>query len=366
MTRAKPAPIGLYALGGLAVAIVLLLVRTGTSGKRSVRAREPESRSEALRSFAPILSSTEALRNPPRVLLGAYDGEFPKSFAGLERLEAALDVRFPVISVYTAWGDRADQQFPARVVGTIARMGSVPMITWEPWVVDFDATRHPGLPGRSEREYASLAAIARGDYDFYIIPWAEAAAATHRPLLLRFAHGMNDPSRYPWGPQNGNRPADFIGAWRRVHRLFREAHAENVLWVWSPHASMPWFEYYYPGPEYVDWVAFAALNYGDVAPWSRWWNFRQILDQPYPALAKLGKPLMIAEFGTLRSGGDAMAWYRDAVDELERNYGRVRGLVLFNQSNDTTMSPSPLNWSVLQDRRLKSFLAEALGRKFRP
>jgi hypothetical protein len=40
---------------------------------------------------------------------------------------------------------------------------------------------------------ASLAAIARGDYDFYIVTWAKAAAEYRKPLFLRFAHEMNDP-----------------------------------------------------------------------------------------------------------------------------------------------------------------------------
>lgn len=365
MTRTTPAPLGFLAVGGALVALVLLVVRTAALRKDAGEIPDPKDRSEVLRPLAPILGSIEALRNPPRLMLGAYDGGLPKTFDGLSRLEAALDVRFSLISVYTAWGDRAEQRFPARLVGTIDRMGSVPMITWEPWVVDFDAARHAALPARGEREYACLAAIARGDYDFYVAAWAEAAAAWRKPLLLRFAHGMNDPSRYPWGPQNGNRPEDFVAAWKHVHRLFREAHADNVLWVWSPHASMPWFEYYYPGTDEVDWVALAVMNYGNIAPWSRWWTFGQILEKPYPALVKLGKPLMIAELGTLRSGGDAVEWYRDAFDELDRSYGRVRSLVLFNQESDTTMSASPLNWSVLQDARLKGLVGKSLGREFR-
>jgi hypothetical protein len=74
------------------------------------------------------------------------------------------------------------------MVETISEMGSVPVITWEPWVVDFDRNVRSNLPPLAEREYASLRAIARGDYDFYIVPWARAAAAYGKPLFLRFAH----------------------------------------------------------------------------------------------------------------------------------------------------------------------------------
>lgn len=321
------------------------------------------SRSQYLEPFRPILRSAEALRNPSRRLFGAYDGDFPQSFAGLTKLEEGVRYRFPIISFYAAWGDKPEQQFPVRMLSTIDRMGSVAMITWEPWVVDFDPELRRNLPPRAQREYAALASIARGDYDFYLVPWATAAAKFGRPILLRFAHEMNDPYRYPWGPQNGNRPEDFIAAWKHVHLIFQKMNATNVVWVWSPHISMPWFEYYYPGPEWVDWVGMGVLNYGGVASWSRWWSFHQILEKAYPALLKLEKPLMLCELGTLNNGGDVLEWYRQAFYHVDHTYGRLRAIVLFNQSHDTTMSAYPLNWSILQSPRVTAFVAGELERR---
>ncbi|HUP50611.1 MAG TPA: glycosyl hydrolase [Thermoanaerobaculia bacterium] len=320
------------------------------------------SRREYLAPMQGMLASTEALKNPSRMLFGAYDGGFPSDTSGFVGLETALRYRFPVVSFYTAWGDRPDQQFPLRMVETIDRLGSVPMITWEPWVTDFDPRLRPNLPPSPEREYASLAAIAKGEYDFYISPWAEAAARFEKPIFLRFAHEMNDPYRYPWGPQNGNRPDDFIGAWRRVHDIFQKRGATNVLWVWSPHISMPWFEYYYPGDHVVDWVGLGILNYGTVASWSRWWSFHQILDKSYPTLSKFGKPMMIAEMGTLSQGGEVLEWYKQAFYHLEHTYGRIRSIVFFNQSRDVTMSNYPLNWTIVQDPRATEFVARELAR----
>ena len=321
------------------------------------------SRSDYLEPIRPILRSTEALRNPSRRLFGAYDGDFPQSFAGFTKLEEGVRYRFPIISFYAAWGDKPEQQFPVRMLETIDRMGSVAMITWEPWVVDFDPGLRRNLPPRSQREYATLASVARGDYDFYLVPWATAAAKFGRPVFLRFAHEMNDPYRYPWGPQNGNRPEDFIAAWKHVHLIFQKMNATNVLWVWSPHISMPWFEYYYPGPEWVDWVGMGILNYGGVASWSRWWSFHQILEKAYPALLKFEKPLMVCEFGTLSNGGDVLEWYRQAFYHVDHTYGRLKAIILFNQSHDTTMSAYPLNWSILQSPRVTAFVAGELERR---
>ncbi len=320
------------------------------------------SRADYLDPLKPTLNSMTALHNPPTMLFGVYDGGFPNTFAGLEQLEERLQFRFPIISFYSAWGDKPDQQFPSRLVDSIHRMGSIPMITWEPWVVDFDERLRRNLPSRAEREYASMRAIARGDYDFYIVPWAKAAAAYKRPIFLRFAHEMNDPYRYPWGPQNGNRPDDFVAAWKHVHFIFQKMSATNVLWVWSPHVSMPWFEYYYPGTEYVDWIGVGVLNYGNVASWSRWWSFHQILEKAYPTLLNMNKPIMISEFGTVGAGGDLTEWYRQAFYHIDHTYRRgVRAVIFFNQPRDATMPGMELNWSVIQSQRAAALVASQLA-----
>jgi hypothetical protein len=330
----------------------------------AIRSARKASRSDYLQPLRPMLNSPTALRNPPTMLFGVYDGGFPNTFAGMEQFEDRVRYRFPIISIYSAWGDKPDQQFPTRLVESIHRMGSVPLITWEPWVVDFDERLRTNLPPRAEREYATLRSIAKGDYDFYIVQWARDAATYRKPIFLRFAHEMNDPYRYPWGPQNGNRPDDFVAAWKHVHLIFQKMSATNVLWVWSPHISMPWFEYYYPGPEYVDWIGVGVLNYGTVASWSRWWSFHQILEKAYPELLRLAKPIMISELGTVGTGGDIVEWYRQAFYHMDHTYRRgVRGVIFFNQPRDATMPGLELNWSVTQSPRATALVSDELARR---
>ena len=330
----------------------------------AVRNARKTSRSEYLRPQRAMLNSTTALRNPPGMLFGVYDGGFPNTFAGLDQFEERIRYRFPIISFYGAWGDKPEQQFPLRMVESIGQMGSVPLITWEPWVVDFDERFRTNLPSRAEREYASLRSIAKGDYDFYIVKWAKAAAEYRKPLFIRFAHEMNDPYRYPWGPQNGNRPDDFVAAWRHVHVIFQKMGATNVLWIWSPHISMPWFEFYYPGPEYVDWIGVGVLNYGTIASWSRWWSFHQILEKAYPLLLKLNKPIMISELGTVGNGGDVPEWYRQAFYHMDHTYRRgVRAVIFFNQPADLTMPTLQLNWSVTQSPKATALVTDELARR---
>lgn len=304
-------------------------------------------RRDRLVALLPHLREPGALKAPDGLLWGAYDGGFPQSMEGFADLEKRLGATFPIVSFYQAWGDLPEHQFPTAMMETIAEIGSIPMVTWEPWVTTFDREVRTHLPPLHGRELGSLAAIARGDYDFHIVRWAEEAAAYRKPFFLRFAHEMNDPYRYPWGPQNGNRAGDFVDAWRHVHLLFQKKGATNVLWVWSPHLSMPWLEYYFPGADEVDWVGFGVLNYGEIASWSKWWSVDEIISRQYPALLSFKKPLIITEFGTLARGGDPRRWFAEGREALESRYRGVHAIVLFNQTHDDTLGGEALNWSPL-------------------
>src|SRR5689334_4451687 len=157
------------------------------------------SRRETLRWLEPYRRSANRLRTPDIVLLGAYDRGIPSTLDGVLALEARLGAPLPLVQVYSAWGDKADQRFPVELLTAITGLGSIPLVTWEPWLTDFESVRHPGIPLREQRDSHALAAVGRGDYDFYIDAWAAAASRFGRPMFLRFAHEMNDPYRYPWG-----------------------------------------------------------------------------------------------------------------------------------------------------------------------
>jgi hypothetical protein len=299
------------------------------------------------------------LHHPSSILVGAYDSGLPGSLEGIRNLERALDTAFPLIQVYSAWGDNAEHKFPLRTVTSIWDMGSIPVITWEPWLAAFDNARHPHLPLREARDQHGLAAVARGEYDFYIDAWASEAAEFGRPVFVRFAHEMNDPYRYPWGPQH-NTKEEFIAAWRRVVARFRGAGARNVIWVWSPHVAHQYWDLYYPGAEFVDWTATGALNFGPVAQWSQWWSFAEIFGTKYQRLAQYGKPIMIAEFGSLEVGGDRQGWYRAALQSLPTAYPAVRALLFFNAVSDQTVTYQKVDWSFLDDHAVTETIATAI------
>lgn len=351
---------GSHSLGPLSRILTSLGVGVSDVESRYVQRVRGSGRSEKLKWLEPFKADARKLDAPDRILIGAYDAAMPASLEGVVALERALDATFPLLHFYSAWGDKPEEQFPLRTVEAISSLGSIPVITWEPWLTDFDNRLHPALPLRDARERGGLAAVAHGDYDFYIDAWAAAAAAYQQPLMIRFAHEMNDPYRYPWGPQN-NSPGDFIAAWRHVVERFRANGARNVLFIWAPHVAYKGFNDTYPGDEWVDWVGTGALNFGTVARWSQWWTFHEIFGEKYPLLAIHRKPIMIAELGSLAVGGDRAEWFRRALTDLPTRYPLVRSIMFFNVPRDATVTYQALDWTLTADSAVTSVVRTSIA-----
>jgi len=307
-----------------------------------------ELRKEKMAWFDQYRFSKARLIRPDTLLLGIYDDGTFSSFEPIVELEDSLGHQFSILQFYTAWGSQKDQVFPMLRAQAVMDLGSIPLITWEPWLNDFDRDVFPrGEQSRNPNELG-LKAIASGVYDEYIDKWALAARNFRHPFFLRFAHEMNDPYRYPWGPQN-NTTEEFVAAWRHVVDRFRAMGAENVLWVWSPHPSYSWIEDYYPGDDYIDWVGLTVLNYGTVAPWSQWWSFDEIFEKGYNLILPFNKPVMITELGCLDVGGDRSLWYADGLSQLPVKYPDVRAVVFFHVREDNTTTYKTLDWSFIRD-----------------
>jgi hypothetical protein len=273
------------------------------------------------------------------LLLGIYKPEVPYSLGRLEAMEVAIGKRFDVLSFYQTWGDREQDEFPRALMRNAAQHGAMPMITWEPWLSAFERNR--GRSGYATR--TDLREIAAGRYDAYVRSWAREAAIHGRVFMLRFAHEMNNP-QYPWSQQAGNRPEDFIAAWRHVWTLFQEEGARNVVWVWSPQGPPP--PALYPGGEYVDWIGVGAFNYGPFSDDGAWHTFEYVYEPIYRAALRYERPIMIAELGSVSLGGSQADWYADALERIATRYPRTRALVLFNNPVDQTLPGSVINWSV--------------------
>lgn len=349
---------------GIALVLVFVFLGKQTSGPISVALdalgnkvieveqdyllskREPV-RSKELAWFQPYRNNIELMKNPDTIFLGVYENSYQQSFEKIIVLDDALKFTLPLIQIYTAWGDKDREKFPAIYAKTIYNLGSMPVITWEPWLNDFDREEHD-LEPISDPNVEGMIAIARGDYDFYIEKWAKGVAKFGQNIFIRLGHEMNDPYRYPWGPQN-NKAVDFVAAWKHVVNKFRELDVNNVVWVWAPQPAYLRYAEYYPGDEYVDWIGIGALNYGTVATWSKWWSFKEIYGDYYDWLNMLNKPMMITEMGSLKVGGSREEWFKHALTDLPNIYPKLKAIIFFNDNDDKTTLNKSLDWSIIND-----------------
>jgi len=318
-----------------------------------------ESRSTSLRWFRKYRRNKEALSKTDVLLLGAYDDHTAESYESIIALEGAMNTQLPIISLYTAWGSKRTEVFPVLRAQAIYDLGSVPLITWEPWIDDFDPQSFPVPAEDANRNKGGLKAIAEGKFDAYIDKWAADAKSFGEPFFLRFGHEMNDPYRYPWGPQN-NKPEDYVAAWKHVRDRFHKAGAENVIWVWSPHPAYSYSEFY-PGDEDVDWIGTTTINYGTVAPWSQWWSFDETFGKFYYDISVHRKPIMLTEFGSLSVGGDRAQWFRTAFEVLPTKYPDVKAAVFFHVSADNTTTYKSLDWSFINDEKVVAALKSSIN-----
>jgi len=247
------------------------------------------------------------------------------SLEQLDASESAVGARAAIVGTFADWAHSPD--FPRGLVDAIGARGAVPLISWEPW----DSWRG----GVDQPRYA-LRRIVAGSYDPLIDRWATEIARTRRPVMIRFAPEMNGDWR-PWATGvNGNRPGDYVAAWRHVRSRFSRAGARDVVWVWNPviayDGSTPLRELF-PGPREVDWMAVDGYNWGSARPWG-WQSYSDIFPPTVRALERLapGRPVMIAETG---SAPDARkpAWVADALRSAHAD--RLGAVVWFEFDKET-------------------------------
>src|SRR5438874_797829 len=252
------------------------------------------------------------------VLFGVATEGGPTDAAGLAAFESHAGKKVSLYSDYRSF--YYDPNFPTTATDAVRSRGEIPMITWEPW--------DPRSGSASQPAY-SLAAIASGAQDALISRWASQVKAWGQPLWLRFAHEMNG-DWYPWAEKvNGNRPGDYVTAWRHVHDIFQRAGVANVTWVWSPNVLMPntpSLASLYPGDAYVDWLGVDGYNWGG----SSWQSFDSVFGATLAELHRLSsKPIVIGETASSEVGGSKAQWIQQLFAGMARD-SSIKAFVWFN------------------------------------
>jgi hypothetical protein len=294
--------------------------------------------------------------------LGAYidsgDDEDEVSLDKLVEFEELAGKKQAIVASSSYWGQ---QTFPSANLRIISRHGSIPLLFWSPWDKPYEQNKGP--------DRYSLDDILEGKWDAYIDRWADGAREYGRPFFVAWGLEMNG-NWFPWSgifydgkkAVPGSNPVAFEGperfkrCYRYVVDRVRGRGAKNILWVFhANNFSEPPEEWnrmaqYYPGADYVDWLAVSA--YGKQFPNEPWADLLDVLEDPYQELCELDptKPIMLAEFGVgeFPSTGDKAEWFKEAFAALEYKMPRIKAAVYWHerwQNEDQTYSNLRINSS---------------------
>ena len=188
--------------------------------------------------------------------------------------------------------------------------GFVPVVAWT-WMDWHQMKNSPRLQD-----------VPAGKYDWYLDDWIKGLKEYRSPIFIRLSHEM-DGDWYPYSEgykldPARNTAAHYVAYWRYIVDRFRKAGVQNVAWVWCVNGDRSggkdWPDYY-PGDEYVDWLAIDLYS-------AR--NPKEVVDQFLHLYGKTGKPIMIPEGGTgaeatrwnLKFAGNA-AWTKELFDVID-------------------------------------------------
>ncbi|MEU5941084.1 glycosyl hydrolase [Micromonospora sp. NPDC047548] len=297
---------------------------------------------------------------PGKTFIGVMTNEGPYNFTAVNAFTAAAKRQPQVMLFGAGWATAA---FDRTLFDRISDRGMLPMLAWEPWDYQLDnAARKKGFSARkidrirSHQPDYRLSRISRGSLDAYVLSWAQGIKSLGYPVAIRFAHEMNG-DWYPWSEAvNGNRPGDYVKAWRHVHDLFTAAGATNVIWVWSPNVrwdnSTPKLSTLYPGDDYVDWVGLSGY-YGTGAL-STYRSFDAIFNQTIKEIrAFTHRPLVITETGASDGKGRKAEWIRQTFQLLPRHKDII-GLIWFEVNKE-------LDWRIVSSPAVTKAFAQSVA-----
>ncbi len=170
--------------------------------------------------------------------------------------------------------------------------------------------------------------IAEGEFDAQIIYLANWIKNFGRPVFLRIGF------EFDYGPNQYGGPRRFIPAYRHIVDVIRAQGVTNVAFVWQG-LNQNSSSVYFPGPEYVDWIAFSAFARA-LRPSPTYTNGNMF------HLAEIhDKPIMIAEMATngtrLETANGEQVWsrYFEPWLDMYKNTDRIKAVAWINQDWQT-------------------------------
>ncbi len=251
----------------------------------------------------------------------------------LPGFEKAVGHPVGILHFYMPFAD----PLPVATLTAVEKAGSIPMISWG---------------------CTNVAAVSAGRDDTTITRFATELRSFGKPVLLRWYWEMNQSTvggRTPAGSgcDGYNNGSGYIAAWRHIYELFQAAHASNVAFVWCPGYSGGNQAAYYPGDQYVTWIA--EDRYERTKNGGPLLDFSVMISDFYQQWSSHAKPLMIAETGAL--GASDQQRYLASILAQARQFPDVKAVVWFDSTGPYG------NWA-LQGQGLSEFATLARSAYF--
>ena len=232
-------------------------------------------------------------------LMGVHshdDDDLAPEEQGIVELEQALGRTMDINNRYYGDFDEfANEGFPSWMETWDIDHGRIPLVGWG--CTDSDK-------------------VNNGSWDEVIRKTAQVMKAFGHEFFMRYCWEMDGDRKQ--GEVKGYEK--FVAAWRRMHGIFQAEGATNVIWVWTPNAAgfkdkrryshdEPPAPYFYPGDEYVDWIAADGYNWGVSKrdQGDRWRHVIEIFDEFMVFARQHPKPIMIGEYGAQEQPNDPQA-----------------------------------------------------------
>jgi mannan endo-1,4-beta-mannosidase len=258
------------------------------------------------------------------VNVGVYQDKPAKTLPALQK-SAGKNVK--TVSTYLTVGHALDP----KLVALARKKGVRLLISWLP----DKGTDTPKAPGYR------LSAIAAGKFDTDLKLLAKQIKSLKKGAIVRPMPDPNTPW-YAWsGTVNGNRPGDYVRAWKHVRKVLVKTAGKKVKLLWSVYGrSVPdnkanAMSVYFPGAKQVDLVGADAYNFGN-AQGLTWTTPADLFAPAYGTLQKLAKkkPFWISETGSTAKGGDKGAWI-GALGQLGKTMPKLAGVVWYDVRDST-------------------------------
>ena len=277
-------------------------------------------------------SRTSLTINRDEKVMGLWHQVHEDYWSEIEQLEGELGFEFDLFMDY--FNFRTPYEQASDFIEKHYEEGHFMLITLQPYT-----TSH----GKDYEGDVVIFDMLNGDWDEYLYGWARGLRDLNEPVFLRFGNEMNGDWAQWCSWFYGLDPDLYIMAWVRVHTIFEEAGADNVIFVWNPHdRTYPDYDWqaqylYYPGDDMVDWIGLTAYNNGVTRPTEHWRDFEECYSDLYDEymIRYSDKPFMITEFACNEIGGNKSDWIRVGLNSLFREYPNIWMAVWWNGVDDT-------------------------------